>query len=150
MYVTLTDTITRIRSALSDYVYRCRSESELQAQVVGVLGERMPEVHVDTEVRKGNGRFDVVLRGDWGVPRFVAASDQWSDGAVRGNAGLLVLELKVKSSAAAVERQAQRYALIDDVCAVIVVTTSRRLASELSSEPTLGGKPFAVIALRSS
>ncbi|MDB4957616.1 MAG: hypothetical protein JWO36_5185, partial [Myxococcales bacterium] len=62
----------------------------------------------------------------------------------------LVLELKVKGSAPAVERQAQRYALTDGVDAVAIVTTSQRLARELLrvGGETLGGKPFAVITLR--
>jgi hypothetical protein len=62
-----------------------------------------------------------------------------------------VLELKLAASAPAVERQAQRYAAAADVDAVVVVTTSQRLAHELrrAGADKLGGKQFGVIALRS-
>jgi hypothetical protein len=66
-------------------------------------------------------------------------------------AGRVVLELKLAASAPAVERQAQRYAGAPDVDAVVVVTTSQRLAHEprRAGATELGGKPFGVIALRS-
>lgn len=136
---TVAGAIASIRAALAGYVFRARSEADLQAQVVSVLVCKMQHVTIDTEVRSGSGRYDIALRG------------VWSD-AVPDRAGLLVLELKVKSSATAVERQALRYAQMGDVAAVVVVTTSLRLAAQLAASggPTLGGKPFAVIALRSS
>lgn len=131
--------ISSIRSALSGYVFRVRSEAELQDQVVDVLRRALgsdvgvSEVHVDTEVRKDGGRFDVVVQF---LPRGQGVQT-------------VVLELKLKASVSAVERQAQRYALMPDVDAVVVVTTSSRLAGQLTGD-SLGGKPFAVIALRTT
>lgn len=136
-------TISEVRSALAGYVFRVRSEAELQAQVVTVLSERMPHVSLDTEVRNGAGRFDIALR--------VVPHDHGAILAVE-HSSLIVLELKVKSSAAAVERQAQRYAKMEGVDAVLVVTTSQRLAIQLADYPypTLCGKPFGAIAVRTS
>lgn len=136
-------TIAEVRSALAGYVFRVRSEAELQAQVVTVLSERMPHVTLDTEVRNGAGRFDIAL--------CVLMQDQGAIIAL-DRTGLIVLELKVKSSAAAVERQAQRYAKMEGVDAVLVVTTSQRLAIQLADYPypTLCGKPFGAIAVRAS
>lgn len=130
----IAEAITSIRTALAGYTFRVRSEAELQVQVVAVLTERLPHVTIDTEVRSGAGRFDVAL--------LVDRKD--------GHSGLIVLELKVKSSAAAVERQAQRYALMCEVDAVFVVTTSQRLRHDLEGWHQLGGKPFGAIAVRTS
>jgi hypothetical protein len=136
-------TIAEVRAALAGYVFRVRSEAELQAQVVTALSERMPHVTLDTEVRNGAGRFDILLgvmiNGHAGIVELERT-------------GLIVLELKVKSSAAAVERQAQRYAKMEGVDAVLVVTTSQRLAIQLADYPypTLCGKPFGAIAVRTS
>lgn len=120
-----------IRSTLDRYTFRPLSEADLQAQVTTALAAA--GVDVDREVLAERGRYDILAR-------------------TRG--ARVVLELKLRASAPAVERQAQRYALTDDVDAVIVVTTSARLARELERPgealgvDTLGGKPFAVIALR--
>lgn len=124
--------IAAIRSALADYVFRVRSEAELQDQVSVAL--TAAGIEHAREYPAGGGRFDIFC------------------------AGFVVLELKLKGSAAAVERQAQRYALLPNVDAVLVVTTSRRLEAGLMNPgdvgqaplSTLGGKPFHVIALRTS
>lgn len=132
--------IDAIRGALAGYVFRVRSEAELQAQVFDVVcqcagtkadGEWfLPGAVITREVKAPGSRFDIL---------------------VQTYHARIVLELKLKASAASVERQAQRYALMPDVDAVVVVTTSRRLAAQLtSSEVTLGGKPFHVIPLRTS
>lgn len=130
----------RIREALSGYLFRARSEAELQAQVVSVLSTKLPShlYQVATEVRKGGGRFDIALKVAWD-----------EDPCRWRRYGLVVLELKMRAPVASVERQAQRYALMEDVDAVLVVTTSHRLASQLTGD-TLGGKPFGVIAVRTS
>lgn len=133
--------IASIRTALLGYVFRVRSEAELQRQVVEALNAKIPGCHVDTEVHDASGRFDV---------------------RVRISGVVVVLELKIRCSAASVERQAQRYAMTYGVDAVMVVTTSRRLESllrvrgeqETGAVPrgvmTLGGKPFSVLALRTT
>lgn len=117
-----------IRSALGRYAFTPVDEADLQEQVAAALSSC--GIAIDREVIAARGRYDVFAR---------------ADGA------RVVLELKVTGSAAAVERQAQRYALTDGVDAVAVVTTSSRLARELSiveGSALLGGKPFAVIWLR--
>lgn len=116
-----------IRSILARYTFTPLSEADLQAQVASALAAA--GVEIDREVLAERGRYDIVT-------------------TTRG--ARVVIELKLAASAPAVERQAQRYALTEDVDAVVVVTTSYRLAAQLAaaSGDTLGGKPFAVIALR--
>lgn len=116
-----------IRSILARYTFTPLHEADLQAQVATAL--ITAGIAVDREVLAERGRYDIVA-------------------TTRG--ARVVLELKLHASAPAVERQAQRYAMTDGVDAVAVVTTSNRLASELlrPDGDTLGGKPFAVIALR--
>lgn len=123
----MTLAIDRIRGLLNAYTFAATNEADLQAQVATVLV--LAGVEVDREVLAAGGRYDILAR---------------TLGA------RVVLELKVTGSAGAVERQAQRYAMTDDVDAVAVVTTSNRLANELRRPTggTLGRKPFGVIALR--
>lgn len=148
----ITKALDNIRSTLAGYVFRVRSEAELQGQVRALLEQRFGgypttpdalvecEAIIEEEVRVPGGRFDVSL---------VFQGER----AVR-----IVLELKLNGSVSEVERQAQRYALMPAVDAVMVVTTSSRLAANLMAPgdvgqpplPTLGGKPFGVIALRTS
>lgn len=120
--------IRRINAWLLCHVFTPQNEADLQDQVVGVLID-MAGVSVEREVVAGASRYDLLVRID----------------DIK-----LVLELKVQGSAAAVERQAQRYALADGVDAVVVVTTKRALAARILQVggAELGGKPFAVIALR--
>lgn len=131
--MTVEAAIAVISEALGPYVFRVPSEAALQAQVAGVLAA-VPGLHIDTEVRRGGGRFDLLVR--YATPSLFPL--------------VVVLELKVKGSAAAVERQVQRYARMDGVAAVGVVTTSSRLAAALRGPPTLGGLPFFVLNVRSS
>ena len=126
-----------IRAALDPYVFQVRREADLQAQVASLLAA-VPSMAIDTEVRSGAGRYDLLVR------HTIAAVFYQTT---------IVLELKLHSTAAAVERQTQRYALMPDVDAVGVVTTSRRLAASLlqgGPRSTLGGKPFFVIAVRTT
>jgi hypothetical protein len=118
-----------VRALLERYAFTPLNEADLQAQLVKALALGGPGLQVDREVLADRGRYDVLVR-------------------MHGLS--IVLELKVTGSAPAVERQAQRYALTDGIDAVAVVTTSNRLARELARPEgeTLGGKPFAVIALR--
>lgn len=122
--------VAAIRGALAGYVFRVRDESELQDQVVATLG-KLGHGEIRREVSYQGARFDITFR----IHHVT-----------------VVLELKVRSSAAAVERQAQRYALMEEVDAVLVVTTSQRLAHQLADYPypTLGGKPFGAVALRTT
>lgn len=119
--------VARVRRALDRYRFRAVDEHDLQRQVAECLADDQ-SIELAREVIAERGRYDIFVR---------------CDGA------RLVLELKVKGSAAEVERQAQRYAMTEGVDAVLLVTTSRRLAAQLrAGGPTLGGKPFEVIALR--
>ena len=121
--------IDRLRGVLAIYMFAPANEADLQVQVLRALATA--GIQADREVIAERGRYDLLAR----MP-----------------GSRIVLELKVTGSAPAVERQAQRYALTDGVDAVVVVTVSNRLARELSRPDgdTLGGKPFAVIALRGS
>lgn len=118
-----------IRDILDQYIWRSNDERHLQSQMAEVLS-RDRRMTVTCEVRTAHGRYDILVH--YGSAR-------------------VVLELKVKGSAAAVERQAQRYAL-DDVDMVVIVTTSNRLAHGLLEVggDKLGGKPFRVITVRTS
>lgn len=121
--------IRDITLALSLFVFRANTEAVLQTQVAGVLEERLDSAVVDREVRVRGGRFDVQVT----IYQVV-----------------VVLELKLHSPAAPVERQAQRYALMPGIDAVGVVTTSSRLAHSLGTEDRLGGRPFFVVTLRTT
>lgn len=123
-----TAAIARVQAELLRYTFTPHNEDELQAQVAGVLAT-MLGVELEREVIAERGRYDILIRVD-------------------GFA--IVLELKVKGSANEVERQAQRYALTAGVDAVAVVTTKQALAARILEVGgrELGGKPFAVIALR--
>lgn len=124
----ISESIAKVRAALAEHVFRVTSEAMLQDQVSAVLA-RVPGAWLDREVGVRGGRFDIMIEV---------------------NSVVLVVELKLHASASAVERQAQRYAKIDEVDAVVVVTTSQRLGAELRDLDQLGGKPFAVIALRTT
>lgn len=132
--MTVEAAIKVISDALWPYVFRVPSEAAFQAQVAGVLAAA-PGLHIDTEVRREGGRFDLLVRHSVAGECYPAS---------------IVLELKVKGSAAAVERQAQRYARMEGVDAVGVVTTSSRLAAALRGPPTLGGLPFFVLNVRTT
>lgn len=126
-----------IREVLGRYIFRPTSEDDLQHQVADIL-RADPRFIVDREViaAHGHGRFDLLVR-------FVAG--------LRARPTAVVLELKLKAAASAVERQAQRYAKVDDIDIVAVVTTSNQLGRGLASQPAkLAGKPFHVVVLRTS
>jgi hypothetical protein len=129
--VRVSDAVAAVGKALSGYVFRVRSEAELQEQVSRVLLTQ--GWGVAREVRLPGARLDIVV------------SIQDGPYALR-----IVLELKLQASAAEVERQAQRYAIMDDVDAVGVVTTSSTLAASLGSATKLGWIPFFVVALRTT
>lgn len=142
--------LAEVRALLATYVFHATDEADLQAQVAAVL-ETCGRFQISREVRVAavRGRYDIFVK--------VFLADQ--PRALR-----LVLELKVAGTAADAERQAQRYARDEGVDAVVVVTSSQRLARGLMAPcavgqtlstlggqtlSTLGGKPFAVITLRS-
>ena len=110
-------------------MFLLQSEAQLQDKVASAIAYVDPKIWIEREVRAGNGRYDILCQ---------------RDGAS------VVLELKLHASPASVERQAQRYALRPEVDAVGVVTTSRRLAHGLGTAEMLGGKPFFVVALRTT
>jgi hypothetical protein len=146
--ITTEEAMRLVFDALAGYVFLVRDEAELQDQVSIALTERIQGalddcgVSFEREVAVHGGRFDILVH--------VRVAP---DVARRIN---VVLELKLGGSAAAVERQVQRYATMQDVDAVIVVTTSAQLARKLTvplgnqRDSTIGGKPFRVIALRTS
>lgn len=124
--------LVNIRAVLAQYTFSAPNESVLQARVQAVLSREGPKLGWEParEVRvPGIGQYDITIVDPIAFIQ-------------------IVLELKVKGGAAAVERQAQRYALTAGVDAVVVVTNSQRLAAKLTSG-TLGDKPFQVITLRS-
>jgi hypothetical protein len=125
--------VTQIRAVLAGAVFRVQNEAALQELVANLLIEGLApyRITISREVPVTGGRLDILAESCVGVR--------------------LVLELKMKAGAAAVERQAQRYALAEDIDGVAIVTTSYRLAHELrrvSNPGTLGGKPFQIINLR--
>lgn len=130
--MTTDDALRELRLLLDRYRFVASGEADLQRQVVDVL-RADPRFEIAEEVIVDRGRYDILAR-------------------IGGLA--IVLELKIRGAAAAVERQAQRYAKMPDVDAVAVVTTSARLAAALLAPSgavppnTLGGKPFRAFTLR--
>jgi hypothetical protein len=125
--------LTAIRELLARYKFVVPNERSLQNEVMLVLAHDA-RIGAEREVRGDHGAFDVcVTFTEKGRPAVV-----------------VVIELKVRGSAAAVERQAQRYAKVESVDAVVVVTTSQRLQAALLGPQNhmLGGKPFRALALR--
>lgn len=133
--ITVAAALAAVRDLLARYTFVAPNEADLQRQVHAALGTDA-RFAADREVIAERGRYDILVR--FTGPRGVAT---------------VVLELKVRGAAAAVERQAQRYAKTAGVDAVAVVTTSQRLAHALlrprgGSPNTLGGKPFRAFTLR--
>ena len=119
--------IVQVTNAIDGYRFVVQSEADLQEQLVKLLAKD-ERFAISREVIAQRGRYDIHVQV----------------GEVR-----LVLELKLRASAAEVERQAQRYAMTDGVDAVLLVTTSSRLAAQLrQGGGTLAGKPFVPVALR--
>lgn len=141
-----------IRRVLEPYVFRPQHEADLQDQVARVL---VTHYKVNREVVSSSGRYD--LQVTWSpLPHIVYEEAEDGCGGVehipflaRERPLSIVLELKLRCSVAAVERQAQKYALTQGVDGVMVVTTSHRLWVQLRDVAELGGKPFAAVALRS-
>lgn len=123
----------KLCAILDAYLWRAKNEDDLQAQIYGVLMEKL-------ESGNAAAREVVIRKGDR-IDLLVTINDI-----------KIALEVKIKGSATTVERQAQRYALSGVVDAVIVVTSKRVLAHQLNTRPneakTLGGKPFRALALR--
>jgi hypothetical protein len=138
--------IDEVRAILATYVFHANDEADLQSQVAAVL-ETCGHFRISREVRvvEVRGRYDILVEV-LGIGRGSPLH------GIR-----LVLELKIGGTAEAAERQAQRYAQDKGVDAVVVVTSSQKLARWLMTAVEggkvtlneLGGKPFAVIALRS-
>lgn len=159
--MTVPEIITAIRTALAPYVFRVRTEAQLQDQVTLALATAYPGWRISCEVASKAGRYDLLVRVPWpevnhanwclGLREDTGACDCGEGAEEDRDRGIrIVLELKLHSAPAPVERQAQRYAKMEDVDAVCVVTTSRRLAFGLGGMATLGGKPFAVVAVRTT
>lgn len=127
------EAIADVRRVLGSFIWRSISEDDLQRQLAEILdtaGSARPRetrIEVVREHVIKVGRLDLMLR----------------IGGVR-----LAVEVKISGSPGDVERQAQRYALSDEVDAVIVATTRRVLAGRIAGSDTLGGKPFGVVILR--
>lgn len=157
----IADTLALIRQALTTHRYRVRNEADLQDQLAKVLAGSLDPVvaglEISREVVSSSGRYDLQVRMMPPAreraliegPPGVLTGVWFYDAAELKPLATVVLELKTRCAAAAVERQAQRYAMTHGVDAVCVVTTSPRLARQLADLSELGGKPFAVIELRS-
>lgn len=126
--MTVAEAFNLLRASLGRYAFNPLDEAQLQGQVAEVLATT-PGVVIEREVIAQHGRYDILIRVD---------------------SLTLVLELKVQGSAAEVERQAQRYATTAGIDGVAVITTKQALAHRIRAVggDELGGKPFAVIALR--
>lgn len=122
--------LTRLTNALATYAFVARDEEDLQGQVMrAIAASELGILTIESEVSSTSGRYDILIQDPIGIS--------------------IVLELKVKGSAGEVERQAQRYAKTAGIDAVVVATTSSRLAAQIQ-RGELAGKPFEVIALRSA
>lgn len=120
--------VASLRERLGMFVFKATSEAAFQEQVADVLIKHGEQIEREV-IAPGAGRYDILLPGQ----------------------ETIVLELKLHAAAGPVERQVQRYAKMPEVDAVGVVTTSRRLAHSLgAADQTIGGKPFFVIAVRTS
>lgn len=141
--------IQEIAAILRRYTYPVLREEDLQVQIDKVLTAELANAAVHREWRQlgpdGLDRFDFLVER------------QGEDWKIR-----VVLELKIKGSAAAFERQAMRYAQYPSVDAVVLVTTSQRLAATVAHGnmegavawapgtwgAELNGKRFGTITLR--
>lgn len=128
------------RRTLTRFTFNPSNEAALQFAVQKVLHEEISGTGLlpSREIRTAGGRYDI------------AVIDTFNDFRAIGTLvrpAQIVLELKLKASPSAVERQAQRYAKQPDVDAVMVVSTSQVLLSKLVPG-TIGGKPFELVALR--
>lgn len=121
----INSTLSHIGAILGGYIFRVNDECHLQSMVIRALQKHTFVVQREV-IADRRTRFDLLVK-----------LDDFS----------IVIELKIRGSSSAVERQAQRYAMIENVDAVCVVTTSARLAHRLPTD-TLGGKPFRAMALR--
>lgn len=142
--------MSSISKVLGNYMFTVNNEDELQKAVVRVLelsdSRATVGMTAQREVKASFGRYDILLESPSRVNWSAARHDEVShpEDGIR-----IVLELKVKSGAAALERQSQRYALTPGISAVMLVTTSPQLAAQVTTG-MLGGKPFGVIALRTA
>lgn len=133
--------VEMLRKVLSCFTFAGSSEADVQRQVVTALtldhAYEGKIIVLGSEVVSELGRFDVLVEVE--IERVVCR---------------VVLELKVRGTAAAAERQSQRYAKTPGVDAVALLTTSSRLlrdiavGQEVAISQTLGGKPFGAIYLR--
>lgn len=129
--------IDNVRTLLGGYTFVSANEAALQRSVHDVLAKSADRTMLDParEIPSGGGKYDITLVERPPAPSMTPFQ--------------IVLELKVKGSAPAVERQAQRYAKQPGVDAVVVVSTSQVLLSKLVPG-TIGGKPFDLISLRTA
>ncbi len=114
-------------SVLNVRTWRAINEEDLHGQIEIVL-RATPGLTTGREVRTKHSRYDLLVDCD---------------------GHRIVVEIKVTGSPGAVTAQVQRYAQAPDVTAVLLVTTSSRLARAVSvGGYTLAGKPFRALALR--
>ena len=109
----------RVAATLKRARYRFSTEAVLQASIADVL--TAAGVHFEREAKLSDGeRVDFLVCGD------------------------LAVEVKIKGAFVAVAEQLGRYAAIERVRAVLLVTTRRQL---LGVPSTLSGKPVAAALL---
>jgi hypothetical protein len=110
--------VQTIERILSAYRFRFATEAELQDGIGEALGKHGPRREVKLNARD---RIDFVL---WGVG----------------------IEVKIKGGISALTRQLVRYAAVEELAALVVVTSQSQYALQLPRE--LGGKPLAVVCVR--
>jgi hypothetical protein len=133
--------LAQLETSLDKYTFAGTNEAQVQKQVLEAL--RMERAFsstimiVGSEVISEVGRYDVLV--DILVPKEPLSCR-------------VVVELKVKGTAEAAERQAQRYAKSVGIDAVVIAATSARLMRNIragtADKRTLGGKPLGLIYLR--
>lgn len=110
-------TLDDIARELRGYRFAVRDEDGLQVALHEILSALAP---CEREVRVPAGRLDLLVDG------------------------CIAVEVKVAGSRAAVERQLRRYAAIEHVTGLVLVTT---VAQHRTIGPTIGGKPLVVVPI---
>lgn len=107
-----------IERLLSGFRFRFATEEELQDGIAEALKDHQPQREARLNARD---RIDFLL---WGVG----------------------IEVKIKGGISALTRQLLRYAEVDAIAALVVVTSQTQYALQLPR--ILGGKPVAVVCAR--
>jgi len=127
------DAIEVLRQLDGRHLHGIGTEDALQRVIYDYLGGPPHELPAEREIRLGpKERIDVGIRCE--CPRL-------------GTPQIIAIEAKLDASVTPVFRQLQRYAAHADVVALVLVTTSQRLAVGLAVRE-IGGKPLYVVRVR--